>query len=237
MEVRVTIRGWAMVLTFAGLVATAGPTSAESNAPATFDPSSVSRTITDCDRRAGHPDDPNHVGPGVASAAMDVAAAIEACRGDLVADPSNPRLQYQLARALTYGGHVTDALPLLEDGARRGYPQTLFVLGYLYLTGAYDVKKDACRAGELIRASAIAGRLAGQVGFPYYSRDGAFAGCAVKQDPAEMIGFLEAALASKPDYYPQLLARELLRSLSERPRVTRPASARSAGSPAAPRSR
>jgi hypothetical protein len=223
-----------MLPTLAGLTLTAtmlaaGPAGAESNAPATFDPASVSRTVTDCDRRAGHPDDPNHVGPGVASAAMDVAAAVEACRRDLAADPANPRLQYQLARALTYGGRVTDALPLLEDGARRGYPQTLFVLGYLYLTGAYDVKKDACRAGELIRASAIAGRLAGQVGFPHFQRDGAFAGCAVKQDRDEMIGFLEAALASKPDYYPQLLAQELLRALRERPAVRRRAAARSAG--------
>jgi TPR repeat protein len=147
---------------------------------------------------------------------MDMQGAIEACRKDLEKDPRNPRIAYQLARALTYSGNIKEGLPLIEKTVEQGYPQSLFVTGYLYLTGAYGAPKDDCRAGELMRESAVVGRLAGQVGFPKYYLDGRFKGCAVKQDPAEMIAFLEAAKASKPDYYPALLADELLRTFRAR---------------------
>jgi TPR repeat protein len=162
---------------------------------------------------AAHPEDPNRIAPGVSTSAMDLAGAVAACRADLTRDPANPRLAYQLGRALTYSGKVTEALPFLEKSATAGYPQALFVTGYLYLTGAYGAPKDDCRGGELVRASALAGRMAGQIGFPKYYLDGRFRGCAVPQDPAEMVRFLEAAIASKPDYYPSLLADVLLRTL------------------------
>jgi tetratricopeptide (TPR) repeat protein len=173
--------------------------------------------VTECDRLAAHPDDPNHVLPGLERVQMDMPKAIAACRRDLAKDPDNPRLRYQLARALTYSGNVAEALPLIERTVEQNYPQSLFVTGYLYLTGAYDAPKDPCRAGELIRASALAGRLAGQVGFPKYYLDGRFKGCPVKQDRAEMVAFLEAAVKSKPDYYPLLLADELLRTFRALP--------------------
>jgi tetratricopeptide (TPR) repeat protein len=184
---------------------------------AAFDPGRYSQAVTACDRLAAHPDDPNHVLPGLESAQMDLPKAIDACRKDLARDPDNPRLRYQLARALTYAGNVSEGLPLLERTVEQNYPQSLFVTGYLYLTGAYAAPTDRCRAGELIRASALAGRLAGQVGFPKYFLDGRFKGCPVKQDTAEMIGFLEAALKSKPDFYALLLAEELLRTLRALP--------------------
>lgn len=180
----------------------------------TFDPSPYSQAVTDCDRRASHDDDPFKVAPGKERPQIDLPAAIVACEADLKRDAGNPRLLYLLARVLTYSGRVGEALPYIERSARLKYPQSLFVTGYLYLDGAYQAPKDACRAGELIRESAVYGRLAGQVGFPKYVLDGRFKGCAVKQDVEEMAGFLAAAKATKPEYYTDLLVDVLQKQVA-----------------------
>jgi hypothetical protein len=180
----------------------------------TFDPSPYSQAVTDCDRRASHDDDPFKVAPGRERPQIDLPAAIRACDADLKRDPGNPRLLYLLARVLTYSGRVGEALPYIEKSAALKYPQSLFVTGYLYLDGAYQAPKNACRAGELIRESAVYGRLAGQVGFPKYVLDGRFQGCAVKQDPEELAGFLAAAKAAKPEYYTDLLVDVLQKEVA-----------------------
>jgi hypothetical protein len=182
----------------------------------TFDPAPYSQAVTDCDRRASHDDDPFKVSPGLERPQIDLPAAIRACEADLRKDPGNPRLLYLLARVLTYSGRVGEALPYIEKSAGLKYPQSLFVTGYLYLDGAYQAPKDACRAGELIRESAIYGRLAGQVGFPKYVLDGRFKGCPVRQDTAELAGFLAAAKASKPEYYVDLLVDVLQKEVAAR---------------------
>lgn len=178
-----------------------------------FDASAYSQTVTECDRQASHPDDPNKVLPGKERAQMDLQAAISACRVDLAKDPGNPRLLYHLARALTYAGQTPEGLPLIEKSAALKYPQAIFVTGYLYLEGEYGAPKDACRAAALVHESAQYGRLAGQVGFAAWSLAGRFKGCDVPQDAAEMIAFLEAARKGKLDYYAGLLVDVLLRQL------------------------
>ncbi len=178
-----------------------------------FDASKYSQTVTECDRQASHPDDPNKVLPGKERAQMDLEAAIAACRADLDRDPGNPRLLYHLARALTYAGRTAEGLPLIEQSAALKYPQSLFVTGYLYLEGEYGAPKDACRAAALVHESAEYGRLAGQVGFAAWTLAGRFKGCDVPQDPAEMVRFLEAARTRKLDYYAGLLVDVLLRQL------------------------
>ena len=57
----------------------------------TFDPSPYSQSVTDCDREAAHPDDPNKVVPGRTSREMNLDTAIRVCRADLAKDPNNPR--------------------------------------------------------------------------------------------------------------------------------------------------
>jgi tetratricopeptide (TPR) repeat protein len=183
-------------------------------APMKFDISGFSQAATQCDKLASHPDDPNKVLPGLERPQMDLPAAVAACRADLEKDPANPRLLYLLARVLTYSGRVDEALPYIEKSAAMKYPQSLFVTGYLYLDGAYKAPKNPCRAGELIRESAVYGRIAGQVGFPKYVMDGRFQGCPVRQDPAEMSDFLQAAKASKPEYYTELLIDVLQKDLA-----------------------
>jgi TPR repeat protein len=158
-----------------------------------FDPSRYSQAVTDCDRLASHPEDPHHVAPGRERAEIDLPKAIAACEAAVKADPKNPRLNYQLARVYGYSGHGEKAIPHRAVAVDADYPQALFVVGYLHLTGLNKQPKDVCRAGELVRRSALQGRLAGQVGFPRWALQGLFARCPVRQDPAEMLVFLGAA--------------------------------------------
>ncbi|MFM2109890.1 MAG: hypothetical protein RLZZ372_814 [Pseudomonadota bacterium] len=174
-----------------------------------FDPSPYSQSVTDCDREAAHPDDPNKVLPGRATRDVNLETAIRVCRADLLRDPTNPRLKYQLARSLTYDGKVAEALPFIEQAAAQKYPQAMFVLGYLYLEGSYASPKDPCRAATLIRESAVYGRLAGLLGYPSYTLNGRFEGCGLKVDREELREFVGKARSFKLDYYPAVLAESL----------------------------
>lgn len=166
--------------------------------------------VTECDRLAAHPSDPDRVTAGVPESKVDTAAAIAACQAAVAADPRNGRLNYQLARALGYAGRGREAAPFREAAVAADYPQALFVVGYIHLLGLNDAPKDACKAGDLIRRSALKGRHAGLVGFPHWALQGVFAGCDIKQDKAEMRAFLDAAKPmSKGDYYQTILIESL----------------------------
>ena len=134
---------------------------------ATYDRAAWDRTVTACDRLAGHHDDPEAVTEGVSREAMDLEAAIAACLDAVAADPDNPRLNYQLARAYGYSGLHDEGQAYRDAALRAGYPQSLFVVGYIRLTGWDGRDRDPCYGGELIRRSAEAGRFAGLVGFPH----------------------------------------------------------------------
>lgn len=174
--------------------------------------------VTECDRLAAHPSDPDRITAGVPESKVDTAAAIPACQAAVAADPTNGRLNYQLARALGYAGRGKEAAPYREAAVKAEYPQALFVVGYIHLLGLNDAPKDACKAGELIRRSALKGRHAGLVGFPHWSLAGAFNGCAVVQDKEEMRRFLEAAKPmSRGDYYQTILIESLEARLATAP--------------------
>jgi hypothetical protein len=57
-------------------------------------------TVTDCDRLASHPEDPDRVAPGVPGSKVDVPRAIAACTAAVERDPADPRKRYQLARVV-----------------------------------------------------------------------------------------------------------------------------------------
>lgn len=187
-----------------------------------WDASKYSQEITPCDRAASHPSDPNKVAPGVPQAEMDLAAAIEACESAVAADPDNPRLQYQLARAHTYGGRAGKGWPHMQAAVAAEYPQALFVGGYMQYLGRYTPAKDPCRAGELLRRSARYGRRAGQIGFTRYALDGGFDQCGGLVAPAELRGFLDAAAEKGGDYYQAMLIGMLQKELAAKWPETRP---------------
>lgn len=182
-----------------------------------FDPSLYSQVPTQCDRLISHGDDPYHVAPGVEREDADLPAAIAACQAAVAADPKNPRLNYQLGRALGYSGRGREAIPYRKAATEANYPQSLFVVGFMTLFGINEQPKDVCTAGELLRRSAIQGRLAGQFGFPHYTLEGRFADCQVKQDTKELLGFVEAGRKQAAgDYYQGLLADRLQEDLESR---------------------
>ncbi len=174
--------------------------------------------VTDCDRLAAHPNDPDRVTAGVPERQVDTAAAIAACKVAVAADPGNGRLNYQLARALGYAGRGAEAAPYRDAAVKADYPQALFVVGYIHLFGLNDAAQDACKAGALIHRSALKGRQAGLVAFPHWTLAGKFKGCAVPQDKAEMQAFVVKAKAmAAGDFYQTLLVEGLEARLAALP--------------------
>jgi TPR repeat protein len=179
---------------------------------------SAPAVVTECDRLAAHPNDPDRVTAGVPERQVDTAAAIAACKIAVAAEPGNGRLNYQLARALGYAGRGKEAATFRDAAVRADYPQALFVVGYIHLFGFNDAAVDPCKAGDLIRRSALKGRQAGLVGFPHWALAGKFKGCAVQQDKAEMLGFAAQAKAQlNGDFYQTLLVEGLEARLAALP--------------------
>ncbi|MGY6627591.1 MAG: hypothetical protein ACXIVL_03680 [Oceanicaulis sp.] len=194
------------------LLAAAQPAPVSLDEIAVYDRLDWSRDITECDRLASHPDDPERVTDGVAQGDVDLEAARAACEAAVAGDPGNPRLNYQLARVNGYAGRHEEGQPFRDTALRAGYPQSLFVVGYIRLTGWDGRPDDACYGGELIRRSARAGRFAGLVGFPHYVVTGRFAGCPSDQpviDHDEMTRFLDHAEADARGFYQEALVIQL----------------------------
>ncbi len=180
---------------------------------AVFDPQAHSIDVTECDRLAAHPSDPHRVADGLTRAEMDLDAVMVACHEALENDPDNPRLNYQLARAYGYAGRHDEGDVYRHRALMAGYPQSLFVMGYIMVTGWDGSEPRPCDGGELIRRSAQAGRYAGLVGFPHYYLMGHFADCGDYPliDREEMLDFLAAA--SSGDYYRSILVDQLSHQL------------------------
>ena len=91
------------------------------------------------------------------------------------------------------------------------------MLGNVEVTGWGDQPGDPCRGGELIRESALTGRLAGLVGFPHYALQGKFNACDAtpKRDRIEMLEFLEQAAGRAENFYQRLLVEQLTARLCE----------------------
>ena len=115
------------------------------------------QAITACDWEVGHPSDPDRVGPGVSSSKVDTERAMAACRSDLSTDSDNPRLQYQLARAIVYhadrhGTSYEEGIVYLAQSAAAGHTQAMFVYGLML-----SRESRACEAAPWMRRAAEAG--------------------------------------------------------------------------------
>lgn len=62
-------------------------------------PPALAQAIDACDWEAGHPSDPDRIGPGIGSGDVNTARAIDACRRAVEREPDNARFHYQLGRA------------------------------------------------------------------------------------------------------------------------------------------
>jgi hypothetical protein len=87
-----------------------------------------------CDLLAANPNDQNRVGEGVPYDALKLQAkeAVEACEIASKQDPSNARLQYQLARALQFSDRKR-AFALLQKLVSTRYPAAFDNIGWIVL--------------------------------------------------------------------------------------------------------
>ena len=93
--------------------------------------------VSDCDREAAHPSDPDKVVEGRSSGEVVTHRAIPACRESVAQHPDVARFHYQLARAIVYwadanDGDYSEGMEHLETAAEMGYTQALFVVGLMY---------------------------------------------------------------------------------------------------------
>ncbi|MEM7281442.1 MAG: hypothetical protein AAF438_07420 [Pseudomonadota bacterium] len=187
-----------------------------------YDYGAYSQAVTECDRFASHSRDPGHVAPGVTSSEMDKEAAIAACQKDVAKDPDNPRLNYQLGRAYGYSGRGEEAMPYRLKAVEAGYPQSLFVIGYLYKLGR-TIEQDTCEALVLWYRAAVHRRLAALVALPRHYMRGDFDECGITISKGDMGDFLEEATRHTSDYYVGMLIEDLKAELEDwQPEQTRP---------------
>ncbi|HJP20359.1 MAG: tetratricopeptide repeat protein [Alphaproteobacteria bacterium] len=147
----------------------------------------LAETVTDCDRLAADPSDPDRVVAGVVAAGLDYAAAVVACRKASAGAPGNARLGYQLGRLLT-AGRDRDGVAHLERAAASGYRAAQHLYGIL-LGSDYLSSADGERSRALIAKAAAAGHAAAQVHLArrYWEGNG------VKRDVAAALRWYRAA--------------------------------------------
>ena len=180
-----------------------------------YDYTRFSQDVTECDRLASHGRDPGHVAPAVSSSGMDKPAAIAACQRAVAADPDNPRLNYQLGRAYGYSGRGEEAMPYRLKALEADYPQSLFVIGYLYSIGR-TIEPYICKTYELWQRAARYRRLAALVALPRHSLRGDFDACGPAIPPEDLRAYLNGAKSQSSDYYVGMLVDDLLAEVDER---------------------
>ncbi len=180
-----------------------------------YDYARFSQDVTECDRLASHGRDPGHVAPAVSSSGMDKPAAIAACRQAVAANPDNPRLNYQLGRAYGYSGQGEEAMPYRLKALEADYPQSLFVIGYLYSIGR-TIEPDICKTYELWQRAARYRRLAALVALPRQALRGDFEACGPAIRPDVLRAYLSEAKAQSNDYYVGMLVDDLLAEVDKR---------------------
>ena len=97
------------------------------------------QTVTECDKLVSHAEDPDRVAPGIDDV-KDKPAAIAACESDVMKDPNNRRLRYQLGRVLFYDQQTAKAMPHLEFAATAGLAASSIRSGLYYRRSATGLK-------------------------------------------------------------------------------------------------
>lgn len=144
-----------------------------------------------CDDLAADPDDPMRISPGVNWNAVNRRAAVRACILDLVREPDNRRLMFQLGRVLDISGYHAWAEYYYREAMARNYSAGVINLAYMYLTGR-GRPADQAEAVRLMRIGADMGNLRARtdLGFSYLRGQG------VEQSTPEALLWLRLAGAN-----------------------------------------
>jgi tetratricopeptide (TPR) repeat protein len=112
--------------------------------------------VTDCDRLAANPDDPQRKAVSVAFDKIDTNAAIPACEAAVRQYPNDARLIFQLGRAFNAAKNYQAALEQYRKAADQGFAPAQTNLGNMYLNGL-GVPKDDAQAVAWLRKAADQG--------------------------------------------------------------------------------
>lgn len=175
-----------------------------------------SAEITDCDRLAANPPDPDRVVEGIARNDVDLPRAIAACRAAVAARPDVGRFAYQLGRVLFYDGHIAEALASFRQAAQLGYRQAHFIIGYISVRQSRGVPFDPAIIEYHWRLSARADHFNAQIGYVHEYVRGTFMGLSDVCGRAEMLEFLDKA---KPymQFAGEMLIDNLKTALTQEP--------------------
>ncbi len=179
-------------------------------------PARAAGPVTECDRLASHPEDPQRVAPGVAREAIDIPQALAVCAKAVAEDPANARLRYQLARLLFYGNQTSEAMREMRRSADDGHAQAQFVFGTFITRNRPDAPKDVCLAESYWKKSGAGGRQAARVQYLRYTLQGAFDACPGKASGDELVDILSAAQEASRNFYEGLLLEDLATALTQR---------------------
>ena len=134
-------------------------------------PGSLESHTTSCDLVSADDQDPLRVAPAVRTGLVNTRLAIRSCAQDLARDPDNPRLLFQLGRALDIAERFDEALHFYEQAATKGYAAAMSNLAYMYLTER-GVPRDYKRSAVYYREAALRGNDRGRVGIARAYREG-----------------------------------------------------------------
>lgn len=145
---------------------------------------------TRCDTLASHPFDPDKVAPGVKFTDLNARDAIAACTAALKRDDKNPRLRFELGRALERSGAYGEAVKVYRIAADTGYVAAQNALGAMYQDGL-GVAPDANEAVAWYRKAAEQGYAVAEDNLGTAYREGR----GVAKDEAQALAWFKKAAA------------------------------------------
>jgi hypothetical protein len=177
-------------------------------------PADTADAVTECDRLASNPEDPDRVASGVERPDVNLPAAIAACEAEVARQPAKTRPRYQLARVLFYAGQTERAAREMRAAADAGNRQAQFVYGALISNRRENAPRDMCLVEQYWLKSARAGRQAARISYVRHVLKGRFDGCRIQASKEEMSRLLSSAAADARDYYERLLIEDLNEKLA-----------------------
>jgi len=169
--------------------------------------------VTECDRLASNPEDPDRRAPPVPREKVDLKRAIAVCEAQVAQTPGDLRAHYQLARVLVYAGQNDRGVAEMKKTADLGDRQAQFVYGLLISRHRAAAPTDFCIAEQYWFKSARQGRQAARVSYVHHAVRGLFAGCKLQATTSDMRGFLVAAKQDAESYFEKLLIDDLSEDL------------------------
>ncbi len=119
----------------------------------------MDKRLDDCDQLAAHPADPNNARyiQGVPDDKLNPDKAIDVCIASIENAPSNPKLNFQLGRALFAGQVYGEAFSFLTEAANQNYGPAKHYIAQYYAQGLGDTAQNMQTAERWYEEAAQSG--------------------------------------------------------------------------------